>query len=125
MTPAPRMMASFSIRTGPCPLNGVSFQPAKDFPSKSDCHSPTGGCVAAASGTWPYPAALPATRQRAAKRSGRIGNGLRSVEDAAQVIDFTRPDHRVFINLGWAGQAHGHSLTVAARQVHANTWPRF
>src|ERR1017187_5267988 len=40
--------------------------------------------------------------------------GNHSVEDAAQVIDFTRPDHRVSINLGGPGKAHGNSLTVTA-----------
>jgi beta-propeller repeat-containing protein len=39
----------------------------------------------------------------------------RSVEDAAQVIDFKIPRNRVFIRFS-GPQAHGHSITVEARQ---------
>ncbi len=37
-----------------------------------------------------------------------------SVEDAAQIIDSKKPARRVFMTFG-GPQAHGNSLTVAAR----------
>ena len=57
------MIVPSSTRTLPRPLNGVSRQPCRDLPSKSDCHSPVRVGPAAACGALPVDARSPGSQR--------------------------------------------------------------